>query len=275
MDRPIRQRMTTPASPLVLVVEDDHGVRRPLEKFLQMHNFKVVTAETADDAIDMIQLHRPVAAIVDLRLARGSGRDVVVSMPAGTPVIIFSGVPSESAELERLRPRTRLVQKPYSLTMLVEALKEMIEQREALARLARGGAWCVRCVLGARGAGEPVRDVEIQSPLGSVGQHHFVGIVGAAVDLHHLLPLHRPVPPALAKPFSEQHRFGAGCAQPARSLLDDDGVLQRIAGPASDDKRPFVDGKIHFCMISFPPRSMIIPRARRGVTARSVLMTSQ
>ena len=118
--------MTAPASPLVLVVEDDHGVRRPLEKFLRMHNFNVVTAETADDAIDMIQLHRPVAAIVDLRLARGSGRDVVVSMPAGTPVIIFSGVPSESAELERLRPRTRLVQKPYSLTMLVEALKEMI-----------------------------------------------------------------------------------------------------------------------------------------------------
>ncbi len=86
-----------------------------------MHEFKVVTAETADDAIDAIQQHRPVAAIVDLRLARGSGRDVVVSMPAGTPVIIFSGVPSESAELERLRPRTRLVQKPYSLTMLVES----------------------------------------------------------------------------------------------------------------------------------------------------------
>jgi hypothetical protein len=67
-----------------------------------------------------------VAAIVDLRLARGSGRDVVISMPAGTPVIIFSGVPSESAELERLRPRTRLFQKPYSLTMLIEALNEML-----------------------------------------------------------------------------------------------------------------------------------------------------
>ncbi len=119
--------MSTPAPPLVLLVEDDHGVRRPLEKFLQMHRFKVVTAETADDAIDAIHQHRPVAAIVDLRLARGSGRDVVISMPAGTPVIIFSGVPSESAELERLRPRTRLVQKPYSLTMLVEALNEMID----------------------------------------------------------------------------------------------------------------------------------------------------
>jgi DNA-binding response OmpR family regulator len=118
--------MTTPVAPLVLVVEDDHGVRRPLEKFLQMHDFTVVTAETADEAIDAIHLHKPIAAIVDLRLARGSGRDVVVSMPAGTPVIIFSGVPSESAELERLRPRTRLVPKPYSLTMLVEALRDMI-----------------------------------------------------------------------------------------------------------------------------------------------------
>lgn len=118
--------MTTDAPPLVLLVEDDQGVRRPLEKFLQMHNFKVVTAETADEGIDAIQLHRPVAAIIDLRLARGSGRDVVIAMPAGTPVIIFSGVPSESAELERLRPRTRLVQKPYSLTMLVESLTEMI-----------------------------------------------------------------------------------------------------------------------------------------------------
>ena len=118
--------MPTQALPLVLVVEDDQGVRRPLEKFLEMHQFRVVSAETADEAIEAIRQHRPVAAIVDLRLARGSGRDVVISMPAGTPVIIFSGVPSESAELERLRPRTRLIQKPYSLVMLVEGLREML-----------------------------------------------------------------------------------------------------------------------------------------------------
>jgi two-component system phosphate regulon response regulator PhoB len=120
--------------PLVLVVEDDSGVRRPLEKFLEMHEFKVITAETADDAIVLIQQHRRAAALVDWRLARGAGRVVVISMPAGTPVIIFSGVPSESAELERLRPRTRLVQKPYSLTMLVESLREMLaaaRQRES------------------------------------------------------------------------------------------------------------------------------------------------
>src|SRR6185503_17525205 len=114
------------APPLVLVVEDDKAVQRPLTKFLEMNQFKVVTADTADDAIDAIQHERPVAAIIDLHLSRGSGRDVVISMPAGTPVIIFSGMPTESAELERLRPRTRLVQKPYSLMMLIEALNEML-----------------------------------------------------------------------------------------------------------------------------------------------------
>ena len=121
--------MATAAPHVVLVVEDDSAVRRPLEKFLELKHFKVVSAETADEAIAAIGLHRPSAAIVDLRLAQGSGRDVVISMPAGVPVIIFSGVPSESAELERLRPLTRLVQKPYSLVMLVEALQEMIAKR--------------------------------------------------------------------------------------------------------------------------------------------------
>src|SRR5512138_1866479 len=98
----------------VLVVEDDVSVRRPLVKFLEMHGFSVTTAETADEGIDALKKNRVVAAVVDLRLRRGSGRDVVSSTPAETPVIIFSGVPSESAELERTRPKTRLIEKPYS-----------------------------------------------------------------------------------------------------------------------------------------------------------------
>ena len=113
---------------LVLVVEDDVSVRRPLVKFLEMHGFVVVTAETADEGTDALKNNRVLAAVIDLRLRRGSGRDVVISTPADVPVIIFSGVPSESAELERLRPRTRLIEKPYSLVLLVETLEEMLAQ---------------------------------------------------------------------------------------------------------------------------------------------------
>jgi DNA-binding response OmpR family regulator len=123
--------MTKDSSRLVMVVEDDVSVRRPLVKFLEMHGFAVVTAETADEGLEVLKAHTLTAAVVDLRLRRGSGRDVVVSTPPEVPVIIFSGVPSESAELERLRPRTRLIEKPYSLVLLVETLEEMLSDSGA------------------------------------------------------------------------------------------------------------------------------------------------
>lgn len=119
--------MTPRGARIVLVVEDDLSVRRPLIKFLEFHGFAVVAAETADEAIEAIGKQSLTAAIIDLRLRRGSGRDVVTAVPAPVPVIIFSGVPSESAELERTRPKTRLVEKPYSLVQLVQILQEMID----------------------------------------------------------------------------------------------------------------------------------------------------
>ena len=124
--------MTKDAGRLVLVVEDDVSVRRPLVKFLEMHGFAVVTAEASDEGLEALKNNEIVAAVVDLRLRRGSGRDVVTATPADIPVIIFSGVPSESAELERIRPRTRLIEKPYSLVLLVETLEEMLAPSENL-----------------------------------------------------------------------------------------------------------------------------------------------
>jgi DNA-binding response OmpR family regulator len=123
--------MSKDPSRLVLVVEDDLSVRRPLVKFLEMHGFAVVTAETSDEGLEALGKNLLVAAVVDLRLKRGSGRDVVMATPAEVPVIIFSGVPSESAELERLRPRTRLIEKPYSLVLLVETLEEMLAESKS------------------------------------------------------------------------------------------------------------------------------------------------
>jgi hypothetical protein len=69
---------------------------------------------------------KPDAAIVDLRLRIGSGRDVIARVPAAVPVVIFSGTRSESGQLERLRPRTRLMEKPCPLSYVADALEEML-----------------------------------------------------------------------------------------------------------------------------------------------------
>jgi DNA-binding response OmpR family regulator len=113
--------------PLVLIVEDDLGVRDPLEKFLTLHGFDVVTADSADRALDAINDRRPDAAVIDLRLPQGSGREVIVSIPPPTPIVIFSAAPEESARLDQMRPNTRLILKPFSLLMLVETLQRMLD----------------------------------------------------------------------------------------------------------------------------------------------------
>jgi DNA-binding response OmpR family regulator len=116
----------SPSAGLVLLVEDEQQLREPLEYLLRLRHFQVVTADTADSALELMRQQTPDAAIVDLQLRRGSGRDVIVRVPAPAPVIIFSGTVSQSGQLERLRPRTRIVEKPCSLTWLVNTLDDML-----------------------------------------------------------------------------------------------------------------------------------------------------
>ena len=101
-------------------------MREPLVHLLQMRQYEVVTADTAEDALALMQSRKLDAGIIDLQLKEGSGRDVIVRMPPLAPVIIFSGMHSESGQLERLRPRTRLVEKPASLTWLIDSLEDML-----------------------------------------------------------------------------------------------------------------------------------------------------
>ena len=122
--------------PLVLVVDDDVGVRGPLEKFLALHGFDVVSAGSCEAALDRLAEQPVQAAVIDLRLGAGTGREVVLSIPPPTPVVIFSAVPEESGRLEEMRPNTRLIQKPFSLVMLVETLEKMVA---AAARTRRDG----------------------------------------------------------------------------------------------------------------------------------------
>jgi len=119
------------ARPLVLVVEDDLHIRDLLEKFLRLRGFETCAADSASGALAVLRARQPKAAVIDLRLRDGTGSEVVASIPSTVPVIIFSGVPTESAGLEQFRPNTRLIAKPFSLTMLAETLRRMLRARPA------------------------------------------------------------------------------------------------------------------------------------------------
>lgn len=120
-------------SDLILVVEDEPNLREPLAHLLRLRHFDVITADSVDSALQVLGTHHPDGAIVDLHLRQGSGRDVIVRMPSLAPVIIFSGQCAASGELERLRPCTALVEKPCSLTWLIDKLGGMLDQARSQA----------------------------------------------------------------------------------------------------------------------------------------------
>lgn len=116
----------------MLVADGNASLRDSLARFLRFRGFDVVTAGTATEARAAVLAHRPSAAIVELDLPDGTGRDVVVLIPSRIPVIMFTSDARASAELERLRPRTRFVAKPYSLLLLIEELEGMLAAAESL-----------------------------------------------------------------------------------------------------------------------------------------------
>ena len=112
----------------VLVLEDEGNLREPLAHLLRLRRYTVIAVDTVDAALAAIQTERLDAAIVDLHVKEQSGRDVIVRMPSRAPVIIFSGTAASSGDLARLRPRTRLVEKPASLTWVIDSLDEMLQR---------------------------------------------------------------------------------------------------------------------------------------------------
>jgi len=110
----------------ILVVENHQASAGPFEHLLRRRQFDTVVAGSAEAALAALRIHAPAAAIIDLDVEGGKSRDVIVRMPPKAPVIMVSGTRAASGELERLRPRTRLVEKPCSLTWVIDALEDML-----------------------------------------------------------------------------------------------------------------------------------------------------
>jgi DNA-binding response OmpR family regulator len=118
--------MAIHTKPLVLVVDADVTLRALVGNFLRLKGFDICSADSAGEAIEIVASRRPAAAVVELSLKGGSGSDVVACIPSAVPVIIYSRDPGQSRGLELFRPNTCLVNKPFSLVLLAETLRQML-----------------------------------------------------------------------------------------------------------------------------------------------------
>jgi len=78
----------------LLLVDDDAPLRRSLTRALERRGFEVLAAEGTVEARDLAAEHKPEFAVLDLRLAEGSGLDLVGILRTYRPevrIVIVTG----------------------------------------------------------------------------------------------------------------------------------------------------------------------------------------
>lgn len=132
----------------VLVVEDEHPLRRILTLNLARHGYTVAEADTAASAIE--SLHTAVRAqapfdliLLDINLPDQSGWDILRTLnaqrrarpdqPGGSPaVIVMTAVRPQERRLREFRPAALLL-KPFPIDALLRLIERVMAPSTSLA----------------------------------------------------------------------------------------------------------------------------------------------
>jgi two-component system nitrogen regulation response regulator NtrX len=122
---------------LVLVIDDDDGVRRVCVDMLEARGYRGLGAASVGEGLRTFGEHPPAVVLLDLKLPDGTGIDVLRELqrrsPA-TPVVVVSGIGSVEDAVEAMRVGAAdYVQKPLSR----ERLYEVVERVTAPAHVPR------------------------------------------------------------------------------------------------------------------------------------------
>ncbi|HVC21810.1 MAG TPA: PAS domain S-box protein [Vicinamibacterales bacterium] len=133
--RPDRTRDTWHSGGLVLVVDDEEGVRTVAQGVLERCGFSVLEARDGLEGVDVFRAHAADirAVLLDMTMPRMGGVEALREIRRirhDVPVILSSGYSEEDA-VDHVRVGTSelsgFIQKPYAATGLVDKLREVLE----------------------------------------------------------------------------------------------------------------------------------------------------
>ena len=118
---------STAAKPTCLIADDHPAVLESIARFLALRGFRVVgRASNGEEALALVETHRPTLAVLDARMPGLSGTNVVRRVARTTPqcsCVVYSGFADAAVLTEALDAGARgFVLKDAELESLVRAL---------------------------------------------------------------------------------------------------------------------------------------------------------
>jgi CheY-like chemotaxis protein len=119
----------------VLVVDDDVGVCRIVQRMLSNEQCKVQTSQSVADALGAIEQRAFDAYVIDFKLPDGSGLDVaerIRSKWGATPIILISGYDPAAVALRAQKLNiSNFLEKPFSREIICGAVSKAIGSPKA------------------------------------------------------------------------------------------------------------------------------------------------
>jgi two-component system cell cycle sensor histidine kinase/response regulator CckA len=121
-----------PSLGTILVVEDEPGIRGLVRKILRRENYEVLEAGSGEEALtETLAEDTPIDLLLtDVMLPGMGGRELAESLTNANPglrVVYVSGfTDDEGIRAGQFPPGSRFLQKPFTLSALVDAVKEAL-----------------------------------------------------------------------------------------------------------------------------------------------------
>lgn len=120
--------MPLPATPRILVVDDEEAILYVFERYLSVVGYDVVTASCGRDAVRAAQAGPFDLLITDFRMPGMNGVEVIEALrdlQPGLPALVISGNPIEAGTLPA---GVRFLSKPVSMPDLLALIPALMGQ---------------------------------------------------------------------------------------------------------------------------------------------------
>jgi CheY-like chemotaxis protein len=118
----------TANGPLVLVVEDDKGVRELIDAVLTSEGFDVRSARDGLEGLLKLRMLKPAALVLDIMMPDVGGLRVLDELAdehADVPVIVVTGKPQAAAECRKRLGNENVFDKPFDLDDFIRRMHEV------------------------------------------------------------------------------------------------------------------------------------------------------
>ncbi len=125
---------------MLLVIDDEPNICVTLQECLQSAELRVITANTGNEGLSLVDLHRPAAVLLDVRLPDMTGLDVfakIRELDARVPVIMMTAFAKTQTAIEAMsRGAFDYLIKPVDFTHL----RGLVDRALAVSRMNRVAA---------------------------------------------------------------------------------------------------------------------------------------